>query len=395
MKILAIEPSCDETAISFLEAEGSVKDMPRFKVLAHLVSSQIEIHRPFGGVVPNLAKREHIRNLPLLFAELVTLANSSNSKFKIQNLKLDGEKSDAERLMLGVDLIAVTVGPGLEPALWTGINFAQELAKEYNKPLIGANHLEGHLFSFLLQEKTENSKVKSKKLKVNFPAIGLIVSGGHTILVVLEKLNKWKKIGETKDDAVGEAFDKVARILDLPYPGGPEIEKLAKKGDPNAINFPRPMIHHKNYDFSFSGLKTSVLYYVRDHVKPLRGNVAGHFPRKSASDPRWSAARRDIAASFQKAAIDVLVKKTFRAAEEYGARSVILAGGVAANTALRTALKKSTDEAGIKFFCPEFEFNTDNASMIGAASYIQYLGLKKKAGKILGYPIEANGSLNL
>ncbi|OGE84604.1 MAG: hypothetical protein A2846_03715 [Candidatus Doudnabacteria bacterium RIFCSPHIGHO2_01_FULL_49_9] len=155
------------------------------------------------------------------------------------------------------------------------------------------------------------------------------------------------------------------------------------------------MIHHKNYDFSFSGLKTSVLYYVRDHVKPLRGNVAGHFPRKSASDPRWSAARRDIAASFQKAAIDVLVKKTFRAAEEYGARSVILAGGVAANTALRTALKKSTDEAGIKFFCPEFEFNTDNASMIGAASYIQYLGLKKKAGKILGYPIEANGSLNL
>src|SRR5258708_7213874 len=283
MKILAVETSCDETGIALLEATGGVR-APRFKVLTNLVASQIKIHRPFGGVVPNLAKREHLKNLPVLFKKLAA---------KHKNLK--------------PDLITATVGPGLEPALWTGIGFAKDLAKQYDIPLAGANHLEGHLYSFLLSGSVSNI----------FPAIALIVSGGHTILLRVESFSKWRRLGETRDDAAGEAFDKVARLLDLPYPGGPEIEKIAKHGDPAAIVFPRPMLHDKSYDFSFSGLKTSVLYYLRDHKK---------------------ANKADVAASFQQAAFDVLVTKTIRAARESDARSVMLSGGVAANRGLRARL---------------------------------------------------------
>ena len=238
MKILAIETSCDETAMALVEAKGGLNPLagrPRFKVLKDVVSSQVEIHRPYGGVFPTLAKREHIKNLPVVLDDL------GLSQKDIKN----------------IDAIAVTIGPGLEPALWTGINFAKELAKKYKKPILGGNHLEGHLYSPILS-------LKDTDKNIPLPAIGLIVSGGHTILLVLEKIDKWKKIGETRDDAVGEAYDKVARMLGLPYPGGPEIEKISKSGDPKAIEFPRPMIHHKNYDFSFSGLKTSVYYYTRD-----------------------------------------------------------------------------------------------------------------------------------
>jgi len=277
-------------------------------------------------------------------------------------------------------MIAVTVGPGLEPALWAGIEFAKKLGEELDVPVLGANHLEGHLYSFLLAQKAVNSKSqasKPKRLKfgswsLKFPSIALIVSGGHTTLLLLKDLKTRKKLGETRDDAVGEAFDKVARILGLPYPGGPEIEKLAKRGRADAIEFPRPMLNQKNYDFSFSGLKTAVLYYTRDHeLLPTNYSLL-----------------TNVAASFQKAAIDVLVAKTMRAVSEYNAKSMILCGGVAANKALRAALKRESEKLNARFLAPDPQFNTDNAAMIAVAGYINYLRGKK-------YKLIAKGDMNI
>ncbi len=335
MKILAIETSCDETALALLEATGGLKT-PKFKVLKSLISSQISVHRPFGGVVPNLAKREHLIHLPLLFEEM----QKTIKKTKI-------------------DVVAVTVGPGLEPALWTGIGFAKEIHKKYfpKAKLIGVNHMEGHLFSFLLSQESAKQTYSVKNLSKLFPAIGVVVSGGHTMLIKMESLTKWKRLGETRDDAIGEAFDKVARVLKLPYPGGPEIEALAKKGNSKAIAFPRPMIGSPDYEFSFSGIKTSVLYYVRDN---LDANTA------------------DVAASFQQAAVDVMVKKTEKAVRQFSAQSILLSGGVAANTALRASLASKADELHARFFAPSHAFNTDNAAMIGVAGYISHLRKKNR-----------------
>ncbi len=341
MKILSIETSCDETALAVVLCTGGLTN-PSFKVEKNLVSSQINIHRPFGGVVPNLAKREHLKSLPLIFEKIL--------KF-YPDLK-------------NIDTVSVTVGPGLEPALWTGINFAKFIGNIYKKPVLGGNHLEGHLYSSLL----------SHKEKVKLPAVALIVSGGHTMILKMDKLSTWKKIGETKDDAVGEAFDKVARLLGLPYPGGPEVEKLAKHGNENAVSFPRPMLTHKNYDFSFSGLKTAVLYYLRDNPMPT-GRQA-------------KTKKADVAASFQKAAVDVLVKKTLRAADEFGAKTIILGGGVAANKYLKNHLSKEAKRAGVKFIVPKGEFNTDNAAMIATSSYINHLKKKK-------YRLIAQANLNM
>ncbi|MEK7640450.1 MAG: tRNA (adenosine(37)-N6)-threonylcarbamoyltransferase complex transferase subunit TsaD [Patescibacteria group bacterium] len=351
MKILAIETSCDETGLAIVEAKGGLKN-PKFKVLKNIVSSQIAIHRPFGGVVPNLAKREHIKNLPKLWSEL----KKQKPKF---------------------DLIGVTVGPGLEPALWAGIEFAKKLSEETGKPLLGGNHMEAHLFSNWLPPIRTFKRLNVATRKIDFPAIGLVVSGGHTILLRMESLSKWKKLGETRDDAAGEAFDKVARLLGLPYPGGPEVEKLALrhaqgKQKKELINFPRPMLKDKNYEFSFSGLKTSVLYYLRDN--PLVVS------RKSLV--------ADVCASFQQAVIDVLVGKTIRAAREFGAQSVLLSGGVAANKTLRAALAGAAKKERMDFFVPPFEYNTDNAAMIAAAVYLARLRKKK-------YPLRANSNLGL
>ena len=353
MKILAIETSCDDTAIALVEVKGGLKE-PRFKILRNLVSSQIKLHRPYGGVVPMLAKREHEKNLPKIL-----------QKFKIGNLK--GPSGDL-RGRSKIDVVAVTVGPGLEPALWSGITFAKDLAKQLKKPLIGVNHLEGHLYSFLFSRTVivSGAKQSYQNVKKIFPAIALIVSGGHTILVLMKSFTKWKKLGETRDDAAGEAFDKVARMLGLPYPGGPELEKLAKKGNPEAINFPRPMLKDKNYDFSFSGLKTAVLYYLRNNFNLRTSDV------------------QNIAASFQTAAIDVLVGKTVKAVKEFGVESVLIAGGVAANKKLRAAMKLEAKKMGINFFAPPAKLNTDNAAMIAAAAYIGYL--RKKKLKIVAQP---------
>ncbi|HUX36174.1 MAG TPA: tRNA (adenosine(37)-N6)-threonylcarbamoyltransferase complex transferase subunit TsaD [Candidatus Paceibacterota bacterium] len=426
MRILSIETSCDDTGIAVVEANGGFSNS-KFKVIESLVSSQIKTHRPFGGVVPGLAKREHIRNLPILLKKL-------EQKFKIYDLGFKNKKliNHKSSFLNHVDIIAVTVGPGLEPALWAGITFGQELSEKTGKPLIGVNHLEGHLYSFLLPKKTENPKRQKTKSKQRlefenrnllFPAIALLVSGGHTAILLMKNLKEWKLLGETRDDAAGEAFDKVARMLKLPYPGGPEIEKLAKKGNPMAIDFPKPMLYQKNYDFSFSGLKTSVLYHLRgqntlinaDKNADKRGYIKiGVNPRGNL---RKSAFAADIAASFQKAVIDVLTIKTMRAAKEHKARSVILCGGVAANKELKKNIEQEAKKMRISFFMPETEYINDNGAMIAAAGYFAYLKGKKsarparfalrskaggngsrpvrQAGASGGLPMEANGSLNI
>jgi len=331
MNILALETSCDETSLAYVLASGGLNS-PKFKVVKNIISSQIALHAPFGGIVPNIAKREHLKNLPILF-------NKFFSK------------------LTTFDLIAVTIGPGLEPALWVGINFAKEIHKKYpNSKLVGVNHIEGHLFSFLL----DKNFLKNKNRKI-FPAVALIVSGGHTILLYLKSITSWKKLGETRDDAVGETFDKVGRMLGLPYPGGPAIEKAAFFGNENFVEFPRPMINHKNYDFSFSGLKTSVLYFLKK------------CPSKNLSEDFIS----NVSASFQKAAFDVLIHKTKKAVLEYNSNSIILAGGVAANKVLRKELRKLSKKLKVNFFAPPMEYNTDNAAMIAAAAYINVLSKKE------------------
>jgi len=369
MKILAIETSCDDTGISLVEITEDKKRRQKIKILKELVSSQVKIHAPFGGVVPSLAKREHQKNLPVLLGRI--LNNESRRKGKKFILH------NSNSIIQSIDLIAVTVGPGLEPALWTGIEFAKDLAKKWGKPLVGVNHLHGHMYSFLLAQKAmnQNGKSKSKNIQTSslkvqdiFPAIVLLVSGGHTILAVMKNLNEYKKLGETVDDAVGESFDKVARLLGLPYPGGPEIEKLAKKGSPKAIEFPSPMIYQKNYNFSYSGLKTAVLYYVRDHRESKKENIA---------------------ASFQKAAFTSLVVKTLRAVEEHNARTIIIGGGVAANKELVRMLKQEIRRKmrGVKVIVPPLKYCMDNGTMIAVAGHIRRA--KKK------YPLKANGILNI
>ena len=325
MKILGIETSCDETGIALVEASGGLKN-PRFRVIKNLVASQIKIHAPFGGVVPNLAKREHEKNLPILYKKLL---GRFTSKF---------------------DAVAVTTGPGLEPCLWEGINFAQSLAKEHKKPIVAVNHMEGHLVSVLLED--------SPHKNIDFPAVALLVSGGHTELVLIKNWLNYKIIGETLDDAVGEAFDKVARLLGLPYPGGPALSKLADKSNVKHqmfnIKLPRPMINSKDFNFSFSGLKTAVLYALRDNPKI----------NKAA-----------LAKEFQNSAIEVLVIKTLKAVEKHKPKTLIVAGGVAANKHLRKELIKTINSRRLplKTFFPEKSFTGDNAAMIAVAGYFHAL----------------------
>ena len=341
IRILAIETSCDETAIAVVHCSGGEKNLS-LRVLHNLISSQIAVHSPFGGVVPMLAKREHIKNLPRVLR------------------RLDGDK----KLFQRIDAIAVTVGPGLEPALWTGIEFAKKLAEKHKKPFITANHMEGHLYSPWLSRSGETKKIP-------LPAIVLIVSGGHTILLHLKSLTKLRKLGETRDDAAGEAFDKAAKMMRLPYPGGPIIEAMAKKVSHPSIHFPRPMMYAKGkekYEFSFSGLKTAALYYLRDTKK---------------------ADKNDVAASFQEAIIEVLTAKTMNAADEFEAQSILLCGGVAANSVLRETLRGESEKRGLSFFAPAMEFNTDNAAMVAGAAYITSVLKKKK------YPITADPNLNV
>lgn len=361
MKILAIETSCDDTGIALIESEKS----GNIKILANLVSSQIETHKPFGGVVPNLAKREHQKALPILFDKLSKIYKPSS---KVQADRLKAES---------YDLIAVTNGPGLAPCLWEGVNFAKDISKKLDVPIVGINHLKGHIFIALSElsnskSQTLNSKqIQNSKLKIkkdDFPILALIVSGGHTQLVFSKKFGHYKIIGETLDDAAGEAFDKVAKLIGLDYPGGPEISKRAEKGNPKRFEFPRPMINSKDFNFSFSGLKTSVLYLVKglysySDKKPLQlteKNIA------------------DLCASFEQAVVDVLIYKTIKAAKVLKPKTIILGGGVAANKHLRFELKRSvTDKLkNCKVVIPDIKLTTDNALMIAIAALAEYKLLK-------------------
>ncbi|MCD6412422.1 tRNA (adenosine(37)-N6)-threonylcarbamoyltransferase complex transferase subunit TsaD [bacterium] len=338
MKVLGIETSCDETALALIEASGDFSSL-KVKILSDLVASQIKVHQKYGGIVPSLAKREHSKNLPILWE-------------KISSLK---EKPE---------LIAITIGPGLSPCLWEGINFAKKISKKLNLPMVGVNHLEGHLFSVFL-----------KKPLPQFPLVSLIISGGHTLLVFSKKPLSYKILGETKDDAVGEAFDKVGRMLGFTYPAGKEIEKMAKKGKA-IIDFPSPMINQKNYDFSYAGLKTAVLYYLKKHFKSKEPENV--FLKESFIVPEKDKAQ--ICASFQKAAFKVLIEKTLRAAKEFKVKSIVVCGGVAANEFLKKEFKKRAKENLVKakIFFPEKKFATDNAVMIALAGYFHRKEIKKR-----------------
>ncbi len=358
-----------------MEATGGIKNTS-FKVLAHTSNSQIKQHIPYGGVVPMLAKREHLKNLPILLEKTLKEAKRN----------------------LSLNLIAVTYGPGLEPALWTGITFAQELAKKWKVPIIPVNHMEGHILSVF--GKVEG-KFSIKLSDYEFPMLALLVSGGHTQLVLIKKWLDYEILGETLDDAVGEAFDKVARMLGLPYPGGPEISRLAEiarkipllrggskrrggkkstspatAGTPQEENFhlPRPMFYIKDFNFSFSGLKTAVLYLIRK---------IGKLDKTTKSQ---------IALEFEKAAVECLIYKTKKAIEEYKIKTVIVGGGVAANKYLRSEMKKITGR-NIKLLFPTQELSGDNSLMIGIAGYLQYM---KNKGKIPSpSSIKADGGLKL
>lgn len=328
--ILAIETSCDETAAAVISGHGE-----NIEVRSNVISSQIKLHAKFGGVVPSLASREHEKNINHVVGAALT----------------EAEISDIGR---DIGAIAVTRGPGLGPALIVGIAYAKTLAWKFSKPLIGVNHMDGHVHSNWLEPK--------KPLQDIFPALNVIVSGGHTELVLMRNHGDYKIVGETLDDAIGEAFDKSARLLGLGYPGGPAISKLAEKGNPDAFQFPRPMFSSKNYDFSYSGLKTAVLYLIRDmKVKRLSEQV-----------------KADIAASFQKAAIDVIIAKAERAAKDFKVKAILLSGGVSANTMLRERLAHMAAELGIHYSCPAMKYTTDNAAMIAAAAYFQFVGSDKK-----------------
>ncbi|OGF81626.1 hypothetical protein A2924_02630 [Candidatus Giovannonibacteria bacterium RIFCSPLOWO2_01_FULL_44_16] len=403
MLILAIETSCDETAIAVIEAQGS-KTWADFSILSDQVSSQVNIHRPFGGVVPNLAKREHIKNLPILLKRVLKEITLPAGRQAPAPLTLRGAKPLGSRAPK-LDAIAVTSGPGLEPALWTGINFAKKLAEEYKLPLVPVNHLEGHIYSAFMRG--DNFSIP----KNIFPLLTLIVSGGHTELVLTKKHLEHKILGETLDDAAGEAFDKVARMLELPYPGGPEISKLAKSGNPKAIAFPRPMMNSKDLNFSFSGLKTSVLYYLRDLqeggpkaqvLKDLaQPDGASRAIRQQANMRVLSKlgvkAAANIAASFEQAVVDVLVKKTLSTVEKYKPKTVALGGGVAANDHLRDELSRKLYAIGHTLLLPEKQFTGDNAAMIAVAAYFKFTRLRRGDSKKFAKPdsIKAHGGLKL
>jgi N6-L-threonylcarbamoyladenine synthase len=355
MKILAIETSCDDTCIAILEIKGNKN--PRFKTLSNIVSSQVKLHAKYGGVWPSLAKREHERNLPIVLNRALRKAGFANPKSEIRNPKQI--QNTKYKILNTINLIAVTVGPGLEPCLWMGVNFAKELAKKLNVPIVPVNHVEAHIFA--------NWLTPIGKIRNLFPAICLIVSGGHTQLILMHAIGKYKILGETRDDAAGECFDKTARILWLGYPGGPIISKIAKSPiyrDSISIELPRPMIYQKNYDFSFSGLKTAVLYLVKQLTEGGKKLTA--------------CQKREISAEIQQAVIDVLIRKTMRAAKDCKAKTIILGGGVAANDELRKQFQKVCSRWNLEHLVPPKNLCTDNAAMTAAAAYFRFKTLKSR-----------------
>lgn len=315
---LAIETSCDETGLAVLSSDGQ-----KIKVLSQAIASQVDIHKETGGVIPEVAAREHVTVFQPLLKKVLREANVE---------------------LKDIDAIAVTHGPGLQPALAVGVNAARTLSYGLNKPLIPVNHLEGHVYSALLDHSED--LIQWTTPEQIFPALALLVSGGHTLLVLIKDHLQYEILGSTLDDAVGEAFDKVARLLNLPYPGGPHLSKLAEQGKADAFKFPRPMTHSGDLNFSFSGLKTAVLYTWRD-------------------SEQTEEVKKDIAASFQQAVIETLISKVQAAIKQTNPKAVLLAGGVAANKRLREALDKTTAEKSIPLRCAPLSLCGDNATMIG------------------------------
>ncbi len=381
MKILSIETSCDETGVSLVEIKGN-SDFPSIKVLGNSLYSQVKIHKEFGGVYPNLARREHAKNLvPLLektLKEAKSLKTGENTLLPIKKLQKELEKEPflLENLIEfakntkkpKVDLIAVTNGPGLEPALWVGVSFAKALGALWDIPVLPVNHMEGHIFSVLFPK---------PKQKISFPAIALLISGGHTELILMKKPLSYNLIGKTRDDAIGEAYDKVGRILGLPYPGGPMVASLAEKArklnKKNKWKFPRPMIHSKDLDFSFSGLKTAVLYSVQGKNLSEQDKIF-------------------VAQEFEEAVKDVLIEKTQKALIKYKVKSLIIGGGVAANSYIKRSFQGLVKTSkGLTLFSPKKELSTDNSIMIALAGYARIISKKQVARK----SFKAQGNLTL
>lgn len=333
INILAIESSCDETA-------AAVVNNGR-EVLSNVISSQIELHKLYGGVVPEIASRKHIEKI---------------------NQVIEQALKDANMTLDDIDAVGVTYGPGLVGALLVGVAEAKAIAYAKKLPLIGVHHIEGHISANYIEHPS-----------LEPPFLCLVVSGGHTHLVCVKEYGKYDILGRTRDDAAGEAYDKVARAIGLGYPGGPKIDRLAKEGNPDAVKFPRAHIEGAPYDFSFSGLKSAVLNYINGcQMKGQTYNPA------------------DIAASFQKAVVDVLVENSMNAVEEFSMNKFAIAGGVASNSALREGMKVACEKRGIEFFYPSPIYCTDNAAMIGAAAYYEYL-----AGTRHGWDLNAVPNLKL
>ncbi len=331
--ILAIESSCDETAAAVVK-NGR-------EVLSNIISSQIALHTLYGGVVPEIASRKHIEKVNQVVEEAL---------------------KEAEVTMDDITAIAVTYGPGLVGALLVGVSAAKAIAFATGKPLVGVHHIEGHISA---------NYIENKELEPPFAC--LVVSGGHTHLVVVKDYGEYEILGKTRDDAAGEAFDKVARAIGLGYPGGPKIDKVAKEGNPEAISFPRAKVSDAVYDFSFSGLKSAVLNYLNScEMKGIEVKQA------------------DVAASFQKSVVDVLVEHAMLAVKEYGFTKLAIAGGVASNSALRSAMQEACKKNGVTFYYPSPVLCTDNAAMIGAAGYYDYIkGIRS------GYDLNAVPNLKL
>lgn len=333
MVLLAIETSCDETCAAVLKDN---------RVLASVVSSQTELHQKWGGVVPNLAKRAHEKRIEAVIFEALKRAA------KFQFLNSNFQTGTIDRLIEGIKLIAVTQGPGLAVALGVGIDKAKELAKNYKKKLVAVNHIEGHLMANWLK----NSQGKPKR-RIRFPVLALTVSGGHSQIIWMKDFGDYKIVGETLDDAAGEALDKAAKMLGLGYPGGPIIERLAVGGDKKFLDLPRPMKGKKGFDYSFSGLKTSFYYTIKKWSKERIGQHLA-----------------DLAACFQAAVFDSLVSRYQKAIEKYQPASLVAAGGVSANMELRRQLRKMAKNEGLPIWFPvKKEWCTDNAAMIGLAAF--------------------------
>ncbi len=340
---LGIESSCDETSIAVIK-NGR-------EVLSNIISSQIDIHKEYGGVVPEIASRKHLENI---------------------NFVLENALKEAGVSLKEIDLIGVTRGPGLIGALLIGVTTAKALAFALNKPLVGVQHIQGHVAANYIAHK-----------ELEPPFVGLIVSGGHTSLVMVGDYNEMKEIGSTRDDAIGEAYDKVARVLDLGYPGGPKIDALAKEGREDAIHFKRVLLEKGNMDFSFSGVKTGVINYLSNQTQKGRSFSEGTM----LGDDGLPISKADVAASFQRAVLDVVVEKALEAVKAEGIKKIAMCGGVAANSRLRELMDDACKKRNIKLYYPPLVLCTDNGAMIGASAHFAYL-----KGRRDGLDMDANAN---